>query len=210
MGMKAWPLVWSEIRLDCLKDNLKAIRSWIGKPSVEILAVVKADAYGHVMLKIAQTLARQGVGFFGVANINEALELRRVCPMEKILVLGSFHPSQLPEFIRHSIRTTLSSLEDARWLEKALAKKGRARFPVHVKVDTGMGRLGVWHKESESFFRELGRFRRFAVEGVYTHFSSADGADPAVTEKQLALFERLIQKTEGLGFSPRYTHAANS
>lgn len=209
MKMKKWPLVWSEIRLDYLRDNLKIIRLALKKSSAEILAVVKADAYGHGMQEIGKALAREGVRFFGVANIEEALALSKSCPRGKILVLGSFHESQVPWFIKHSIIPSLSSLEDAALFEKALARRS-GPFGVHVKVDTGMGRLGIWHEEAESFFKKFRQFKKLSIDGVYTHFSNADESSPKRTEIQIKSFEKLILKIESLGLRPRYYHAANS
>jgi alanine racemase len=201
------PLVWAEVRLDDLAWNLKSIRASLARPGVGILAIVKADAYGHGMKAVAGELWRQGVRFFGVANIDEAAELRGFFPAASILVLGSFHKSQVAEYVRRRVIPTISSLEDARYFSRAL-KKG-ARFPVHLKVDTGMGRLGVWHEDAAALFSALAKNDRLAVEGLYTHFSSAD-SDRRFTEKQFALFERMIAADAAAGLNPRYFHAANS
>jgi len=202
-------LVWSEIDLDRLRRNLKVIRSILQNLRVGILAIVKADAYGHGMKSVALTLAKEGVNFFGVANIEEAMELHKVCSAARILVLGGFHQSQIPLFIRHRITPTIFSLDDIAHFEKALRGQ-RFAFPVHVKIDTGMGRLGVWHEEVSSFFSRLKEASAIEVEGVYTHFSSADHKDLAVTKAQMALFDRAIKGIKAMGFSPKYFHAANS
>ncbi len=188
---------------------MRLIRRRIRKGRTQILAVVKADAYGHGMKSVAKALAREGVGFFGVANIDEAMELRSVCPRQKILVLGSFHASQLLFFIRHRILPTVSSVGDIRTLARTLRSR-TSPFPVHVKIDTGMGRLGVWHEEIEPFFKILKQNPNVGVEGIYTHFSSADKKDKRFTRKQLTDFGRAVQKIKTLGFHPRYIHAANS
>ncbi|MBI3316228.1 MAG: alanine racemase, partial [Candidatus Omnitrophica bacterium] len=155
-------LTWSEIRLDFLKANLRAIRARLGGSGTDLLAVVKADAYGHGMKAVASALKAEGVGFFGVANIEEAVDLREVCPRERILVLGSFHPSHVRDFIRHDITPTVSSLEDGRCLQEA-HPAGRPQFRIHVKIDTGMGRLGLWHEDIEPFFRELKKYSSLIV-----------------------------------------------
>ena len=111
-------------------------------------------------------------------------------------------------FVKERITPTISSLEDVRVLEKALRPAGR--FPVHVKVDTGMGRLGVWHKEAGRFFSAFVKNSPLLIEGLYTHFSSADLEDPDPTERQLALFNGVIRRARQSGLSPRYLHAANS
>ena len=203
------PKVWAEVDLGRLKENLRAIRSRLAGRNVEILAIVKADAYGHGMKQVALTLRGQGVNFFGVANIDEAVELRRACPKEKILVLGCFHQDEVPLYLKYRVRPTLSSLEDASLLEKGPGFP-REGFPVHVKVDTGMGRLGVWHEEAESFFSELAKRKRLSVEGIYTHFANADRSDKTLTERQIKTFNDVVKKANRLGFRPRYLHAANS
>ena len=175
--------------------------------SVEILAVVKADAYGHGMKEIVKALQREDVHFFGVANLEEALELRRAVGSEpKILVLGSFRKEDLAHCVRAKLTPTISSLEEARELAHGLKKP----LSVHVKIDTGMGRLGVWHRQAENFFNALKKWGdKVLVEGVYTHFSSADN-DRRRTRAQIKLFNEAVHEIKKLGFSPRYLHAANS
>jgi alanine racemase len=202
-------LTWAVIDLKRLRQNLRAIRSKLDASRTEVLAVVKADAYGHGMKRVALTLKAEGVRFFGVANVEEALDLREVCPEERILVLGGFHPSHVNDFIRHRLTPTVSSLEDAQFLEASLGAE-RSSFPIHVKIDTGMGRLGVWHEEVETFFSQLKKIPRLAVEGVYTHLACADSENRRPTARQLRYFKRAVQTITRLGFRPRYFHAANS
>lgn len=209
MLLNELPMVWAEIDLGRLRGNLRAVRSALHAGRTRILAVVKADAYGHGMGPVARALRSEGVRFFGVANIGEALELRRFLKRERILVFGSFHESEVRHYIRSRITPTVSSFEDVHGLESELAPCARA-FPVHVKIDTGMGRLGVWHADTEDFFRRLRPQKKIFVEGVYTHFSSADEADRSFTQRQIRLFNRSVQKIKSLGFSPLYLHAANS
>lgn len=203
-------LLWAEVDLGSLRHNLKALRAELAGPSVQILAVVKADAYGHGMKKIAGALKEEGVRFFGVANVEEALDLRRVCPSGKILVLGSFHRKQAPLFIHKGVIPTVSSVEDVEVLEKAL-KGTPGTLAVHLKVDTGMGRLGVWHRSAESLLRRVFQSKRLQAEGLYTHFAHADEEEIfGLTRKQIALFEEVVRKARRLGLKPRYCHAANS
>ncbi len=200
--------MWAEIDLNSLRYNLRQIRHMLKKSHAEVLAVVKADAYGHGMTSIAGALSREGVSFFGVANIDEALELRRVCRQAKILVLGSFHQSQIPLYVRAKIRPTLSSTEDLKVLEKNL--KPGSLFPVHVKVDTGMGRLGVWHDEALRLLRKIARCDKISIEGIYTHFAGSDEASGRSTHRQMVFFDRLTKEVRALGIRPKYWHAANS
>ena len=201
-------MVWAEVDLDCLRHNLKEIRRTIKHSGADILAIVKADAYGHGMRPVARALQEAGVSFFGVANIEEAVELRKTCPSAKILVLGSFHAEQAARYVRERIRPTLCSDEDVRSLEKYLGT--RRHFPVHIKVDTGMGRLGVWHAEAEKLFRKLVETKKIMVEGVYTHLAAADELSGRWAKDQIYCFKVLKRKILEMGVSPAYWHSANS
>ncbi len=201
------PLLWAQIDLAALKNNLRAVRKTLGPRPAGILAIVKADAYGHGMIPVSRALWGEGVRFFGVANIEEAVLLRKTLPKASILVLGVFHPSQIGEYILKKIIPTISSPEDAVLLHRKL---GRRRFPVHVKIDTGMGRLGLPHGQTEKFFTGLKKMPSLEVQGVYTHFSSADHESRQPTRAQLTLFSKSLKIIRALGFSPKYTHASNS
>ena len=184
-------LLWAEVKLSALEENLRAIRRRAGE-SADILAVVKADAYGHGMREVARCLARQGVRFFGVANIDEAAQLRQVVGAKaQILSLGSFHPSQLDLYVRHRVLPTISSMEDLRLVSEAVPRRGR--FPVHLKIDTGMGRLGIFPEEADFLFRNVSKMTGVAIEGIYTHFSSADDLSSAPTDRQIELFENALK-----------------
>lgn len=201
--------VWVDVDLDALAQNLRAIRRHISKTSqAEVLAVVKADAYGHGMVPVSKRLWKEGVRFFGVANIDEALLLRRALPESKILVLGTFHFSQASLFIKNKIIPTIFSLQDALCFHKAVAKK--ERYPIHVKIDTGMGRLGVWHEGAKSFLKEIQIFKNLDVQGIYTHLSCADSENTDFTNRQLERFKIILDEARRMGIRPKWVHAANS
>ncbi len=203
-------LVWAEINLAHLKHNLRQLRRIVDRKT-GILAIVKADAYGHGMVRVAKTLEKNGVRFFGVANIHEAMELRKVCPGASILVLGCPHPKQAPLYIKNNIIPTISCREDALPFEKLLAANlARSGFPVHVKIDTGMGRLGIWHKQAPQLIRELADCKHLSIQGVYTHFANADHREKKRTLKQIQYFQYLLKVLKQLKVKPRYVHAANS
>lgn len=202
------PLVWAEVDLNKLRKNFRFIRSLLAHPQkVETLAVVKADAYGHGMKAVAQALKKEGVRFFGVANVDEGTELRRAIGRgPRILLLGSFREEDLPRLLRHRLIPTLSSIEEAR----ALCARLKKPFPVHVKIDTGMGRLGVWHEEAASFFYFLkANDNLLKVDGLYTHLASAD-SDAELTRAQLKKFNAAVRAAKQAGLAPHYFHAANS
>ncbi len=200
--------VWAEIDLEALKKNWHVIQGTLKKPSAALLAVVKADAYGHGMIPVSKTLWSEGVRLFGVANIDEALQLRKVLPKAGILVLGSFHPSQLEEYISKKITPTLSSTGDAVFLNRALGT--RRGFAVHVKIDTGMGRLGLPPAEVDYFFKKIKALPGIGIEGVYTHFSSADDKSAEPTRVQLKIFNQALKKIQQAGIKPKWVHASNS
>lgn len=208
-------LVWAEVDLNGLRHNLRQLRRVAKRSGADVLAVVKADAYGHGMAAVSRALQGAGVKFFGVASLEEALRLREVCPRANVLVLGSFHAGQVRSYVRAGIRPTLSSPEDLRLFEKGLraARLPRAKsrdYPVHVKVDTGMGRLGVWHGEALRLCEHVRQSSRVKLEGVYTHFSSADEKEPFFTKLQLHRFGAVLERLRAMGIRPRFAHAANS
>lgn len=202
------PLVWIEIDLNALRFNLKQIRRHLRGSNTDVMAIVKADAYGHGMKAVAQTLFQEGVRFFGVANWSEASELHRICPRAQILVLGSFHPNQVPSYVEWEIRPTVSCEEDVEALEQHLPQG--SNFPIHLKVDTGMGRLGVWHEDIAKLITRIRSGEKLRIDGLYTHFANADARSSTQTRKQIELFNDVLRKVEAAGFSPRYIHASNS
>ncbi len=204
-----YPLVGAEVNLPALKNNLRVIRRVLGSSKPEIMAIVKADAYGHGMLPVSKFLSKQGVRFFGVATIDEGVALRKAIPGAKILVLGTFHPKQIPLYFRTRILPTISCLEDAEQLDSFCERK-KSRLSVHVKIDTGMGRLGVWHESAPDFFQGLLNFKRLKIDGFYTHFFSADKEDPIFTQLQIHRFNQAVHVARRLGFGPQHLHASNS
>ncbi len=205
--------VWVEIDLNNLRNNFRILRAIAKRSGADVLAIVKAEAYGHGMVPVAKELRREGVNFFGVATLEEALKLRKELPSVKVLVLGSFHADQVSSYAEAGIRPTISSLEDLRVFEKNLPRHALSLsrgYPVHVKIDTGMGRLGVWHEEALRFFEGLFYSKSVELEGVYTHFSSADDKEEFFTKLQMHRFQAVLERLKAFGLKPRYAHAANS
>ncbi len=164
---------WTEIDLSDLAHNLRAIRSLI--PShCEVIGVVKADAYGHGMLPIARRLAHEKVRQFAVANIDEAATLSQSLHRADMLILGPLLPEEVVEAIRHpQWILTLSSRMELKVLEKA-AGRARRKIRVHVKLDTGMGRLGAFAKELFDLVKQLQDSKHIQVTGLFSHLASAD------------------------------------
>ncbi len=198
---------WSEINLGAVRQNLACIRELI-TDGVDIMAVVKANAYGHGLSRISQVLVKGGVDYLGVATVDEALKLRSSGIKTPILVLGSVLEEEAKAASRADITLTLCN-DDLLEILSKLAKRSKIRPRVHVKIDTGMGRIGVWHEEAVPFIKEAASRKGIELEGIYTHFSSA-GRDELVTRMQIRDFEKVLDGTEKAGIKVKYRHAANS
>ncbi|MBM3889545.1 MAG: alanine racemase, partial [Verrucomicrobia bacterium] len=182
---------WVEVSFDALRGNLAWIRGRVGR-RVKILAVVKADAYGHGLPQIAGALMQGGVDIFGVATLGEALGVRAVGAGWPILLLGSSLPVEVEPTVRHNIMPTISSLDEARRFQREAARQEKV-LPVHVKVDTGMGRLGFWHEEAVAPIRRIAAMPNLRLQGIYTHFPSAEDDVPFSLE-QVARFRRVLRQ----------------
>ena len=202
---------WAEIDLAAFERNVKRIQNAL-PPGVRYIAVVKADAYGHGLPAMARHLMQSGVDCFAVANVSEAIEIRHMGVGWPILVLGPVLPGEEGALIDNDLLATVSGGEDAARLHEAAATRG-TRLNIHLKIDTGMGRLGVWHGDAAVFATRLGRFSALRLDGVYTHFSSAD-SDPAFTETQRVRFTEALNGIRKAGWqggeSPLLVHADNS
>ena len=173
---------WAEVDLDGLRCNVAAIRRRIGR--AKLMAVVKADAYGHGLAPVARTLRQCDVDAFAVANLTEALALRKIVdPDPIILQFGAPFPFEIDAMLAHNITPTISSLDEAQRFEQV----ANQQVAVHVEIDTGMGRCGFWHAETAAALRQLATFQHLQIAGVYTHFPSAD-ENLTETRRQLADF----------------------
>jgi alanine racemase len=202
---------YAEIDLSALKHNYQLIRSSIPQKT-EILAVVKADAYGHGFMDISRELERLGVNAFGVAFLAEGIQLRKSGSDKPILLLGGVYPGQERKCIGYNISTAVFTLEQAQALNVAAGKLFR-KAQIHLKVDTGMGRLGVPYHEVPPFLVELKKLPNIALEGVISHFASADELDESgqyFTRQQGERFAWALAEIRKAGFKPRYVHIANS
>lgn len=184
---------WVEIHLDAFERNLKHIQAAL--PSgVRYIAVVKADAYGHGMPQIVRRLMQSGVDSFAVANTREAAIIREMGAGWPILILGPVLPEEAPDLIRDDLTATVSDLQEALRLNE-LAQSKNTTLKVHLKIDTGMGRLGVWHEQAIELYNAIRTMPALKLDGIYTHFSCAD-SDPAFTEKQRERFLAILDKVE--------------
>jgi len=201
----------AEIDLAALRYNYGQVRRAV-PPACGILAVVKADAYGHGFMDVAGELEKLGVTAFGVAFLAEGIQLRKSGIDRPILLLGGIYPGQERKCVGFNLSTTIFDLRQARALNDAAGRLYR-KARVHVKIDTGMGRLGIPFAEVEEFFRELARFPHLDIEGMISHFASADELDQSgrdYTALQADIFAKAVAIARGAGFNPRYLHIANS
>jgi alanine racemase len=198
---------WAEIDLTAIKHNLASIKKLIG-PDTTLMAVVKANAYGHGMVEVVRTALAAGAGFFGVASLEEAMELRRSGINAPILVLGYIPIQYAPIVIENNISATVFDLETAQAYSRA---SGRSKAKVHIKLDTGMGRIGfIPEEQSVRDIKTISRLPGIEIEGIYTHFAAADQKDKSYTNRQLNLFRQITGELEAAGIRPRFRHAANS
>jgi alanine racemase len=198
---------WAEVDLDALGGNLSWIRHRIG-PAVKILTVVKADAYGHGLKQIAALLMQRGADIFGVANLAEAHAVRSVGRGWPVLMLGACLPGEVETAVLDEVMPTISSSREARLFSSAAARLGRTAS-VHVKVDTGMGRLGVAVKDAVRLIREMVRMPGLRLQGLYTHYSSAED-DAVFSRVQRERFDHVLKQLAGEGIQIPLVHANNS
>jgi alanine racemase len=215
------PLIWAEIDLNAIAGNVRELRRRTD-PGAKLMAVVKADGYGHGAVEVARTALANGAQWLGVARLREAVPLRDSGLEAPILVFGYTPPADAAWLVDYDLRQSVCSLDVARAYSAAAQARGR-RVRVHLKVDTGMGRLGLvpaalsepesGQAVGEGFTRtaaDIARLPGLELEGIFTHFAASDSADKSFSERQLALFLDVVStlRTKGVEFAVR--HAANS
>jgi len=198
---------WAEIDLAALERNVKLIRASL-PPHIKYVAVVKADAYGHGLHQTVARLMHAGADLFAVANITEAAAIRELGPGWPVLVLSPLLPEEDKFLLEYDVTATVSSPEEVDRFE-AIGRAGGRMIAVHLKIDTGMGRLGVWHEQTEHLYAHLRQARHLRLDGAFTHFSSAD-EDPAFTDEQRRRFLAALRRCAGLDTSRLLIHADNS
>jgi len=192
---------WAEVDLSAVGHNLGAIAGHL-PPGTRIFAVVKAGAYGHGAQPVARAALQAGAFGLAVATLDEAQELAGLCPPERILVMGAVLPEQMAEAAGTGFALTVSSRQQVEALEAAAT----GPLPLHLKIDTGMGRFGCLPADAAGLAARIAHSRHLRLAGVMTHFASA-GADPALTRAQFGLFREVLA---GLGAAAGLRHACNS
>ena len=200
---------WAEIDLDNLAFNFRSVRDFVGH-EIKYMAVVKADAYGHGAIECARRLEAEGADWFGVALPEEGVELRRAGIRKLILCLGGFWDGQAEIALNYNLTPVIYQVERARVLNEAATRRGTA-VAIHVKVDTGMGRIGVRYDSVGEFANELRKLDHLRLEGVMTHFAAADDlAESDFTALQMKRFDEAVAAFRENGFRPSYLDLANS
>jgi alanine racemase len=200
---------YAEINLTNLRFNLRSSREFIGR-DLKCMAVVKANAYGHGAVECSRVLEGEGVDWLGVALVEEAVELRKAGIKTPILCLGGFYEDQEALFTEYSVTPVVLSIKQAQLLSGASGNLG-SQQNIHIKIDTGFGRIGVWWEEVADFAKQLSGLSNLNVDGLMTHFAAAD--DPAendFTNEQIRRFYESVDIFHDLGFSPSFIDLANS
>lgn len=196
------------IDLEALRWNFRQVRKKI-RPGVKILSVVKANAYGHGACQVAKALTGAGSDGFGVATLEEGIELRAGGIKSPILILAGVYPEQLAELVKYRLTPVVGELRVLHRLEE-LARRRRIALRFHLKVDTGMGRIGLLASEVDSWLSELSKLEALKLEGVLSLLSRAESAEAGYTQSQLESFRDVIQRVRNEGHAPPLIHLANS
>jgi alanine racemase len=198
---------WAEIDLAALERNLKLIRAAL-PAGMRYVAVVKADAYGHGLHQVAARLMHAGADLFAVASVAEARALRELGPGWPILILSPLLPGEEEALLDSNFAATLSSAEELGRFA-ALGVSARREISVHLKIDTGMGRAGVWFEQAPALFEQLAAAPRLKLAGIFTHFASPDD-DQAFTAEQRRRFLATLARLPGIDLARLFVHADNS
>jgi alanine racemase len=213
--------VWAEVSRSALTDNLRAIRDYVN-PTTEqrktprlVLSVVKGNGYGHGGPQVAKILEKAGSDWFGVTSTSEGIEVRKAGVRKPILVLTSFWPGEEENLLKHNLTPVVHRCEQLAALNRAASKKGsRHPFSFHLKMDTGMNRLGIAPSDVDCFAGQLAKCRHLQLGGVLTHFASSEAFTPSAqgeqTREQEEHFFVALERLRALGVDPGIVHLANS
>ena len=199
---------WAEVDLEAVSHNIGRIRELVG-PGVKILVSVKADAYGHGVYPVCRAVLSAGAEWLGVSHVKEALELRAYFPRAPIMILSAGMLGHSHQIVRNDLTPVVCSLEIARDLGQEALSMGK-KVKIHFMIDTGMGRIGIWHANALPLLERLARVKGIEVEGLCSHFSAADSPDLDFARHQLRDFLAVARQAEARGISFPLRHIANS
>lgn len=201
--------VWAEVDLDAIAQNLKEVRRIIPKDT-KVMAIVKANAYGHGAVQVAQKAIEAGADYLGVALLMEAVQLRKHGISSPILILGYTPEADYPAVVQNSITQTIFSYDQAELLSRS-AQELKRQAKIHIKVDTGMGRIGFQPtEESIQEIKAIAELPGLKIEGIFTHMANADAKDKTYSHLQLNKFLWFCSEVEKAGIKPALRHVANS
>jgi alanine racemase len=213
--------VWAEVSTSALTDNLRAIRDYVN-PATEqrktprlVLSIVKGNGYGHGGPQVAKILEKAGSDWFGVTSTSEGIEVRKAGVRKPILVLTGFWPGEEENLLKHNLTPVVHRCEQLAALNRAASNKGsRDPFSFHLKMDTGMNRLGIAPSDVDCFAGQLSKCRHLQLGGVLTHFASSEAFTPSAqgeqTREQEEHFFVALERLRALGVDPGIVHLANS
>ncbi|HWR06035.1 alanine racemase [Sporomusa sp.] len=200
--------VWAEVDLAAIKKNVEKIKNSLS-PNVKFCAVVKADAYGHGAVAVARAVLSAGADRLAVALLSEAIELRQAGFLASIQVLGYTPPHQARTVAAYNIAQTVYTMEAASALAAAGIETGK-KVKIHIKIDTGMGRIGILPEEAGEFASAVSVMPGVELEGVFSHFATADDTDKTYAKEQYARFEEALARISAKGIKVPIRHIANS
>jgi alanine racemase len=197
---------WAEIDLAAVRFNIKNIQKKLGK-NIELMAIVKCNAYGHGAIEVSRQALNLGVKALGVSSLYEGIELRDIFKDVPIIVLSAGMSGQAEEFIEYNLSPAVCTWQMTNALADAARKRG-TRAKVHIKVDTGMGRIGVWHERADEFTRQVHKIPDIEIEGICSHFATSDEQNLDFAKQQFEWFNRCLEKIKDLPI--RFKHISNS
>jgi alanine racemase len=212
--------VWAEVSLNRLRQNFEAIRDYVNSPAEKrktprkVLSIVKGNGYGHGGPEVSKALEKFGSDWFGVASSGEGMELREAGVRKPILVLGGFWPGEEKNLIAHRLTPAIHRCEHLALFNAAAARAGKRRATIHLKLDTGMNRLGIAPSDMDCFAGQLAKCKHLELNGTFTHLASSEVLDDTPvgrqTAEQLERFYGAIDRLRALGVAPGIVHIANS
>jgi alanine racemase len=212
--------VWAEVSVSALTHNLRAIRAFVNpaeekrKTPRKVLSIVKGNGYGHGGPQVAKILEKAGSDWFGVTCTSEGIDVRKAGVRKPILVLTSFWPGEEANLIKHDLTAVIHRCEQLHELERAASRGGRKQVSFHLKIDTGMNRLGIATSDIDCFAGQLAKCRHLRLGGVFTHLASSEAFGPAPngtqTLEQQERFYAAVEHLRKLGVDPGIIHIANS
>jgi alanine racemase len=212
--------VWADVSFSALTHNLLAIRKYVNPPEEKrktprkVLCIVKGNGYGHGGPQVAQALEKAGSDWFGVTCTDEGIAVRKAGVRKPVLILTGFVPGEESRLVKHDLTAVIHRCEQLALLDRAAARRGKKRVPFHLKIDSGMNRLGIATMDVECFARQLAKCKHLQLNGVLSHFASSEVFTNTLagqqTREQEDRFYRALEHLRALGVDPGTVHLANS